>query len=109
MKSDDYRYLDRAKTAIIGSAIQRLAETGRMEYSFTLSADEVKEGLGRERLREETIDDVLVYFGEEGIDAQHDAKRDRFRLTVDLETTVMSPGEAGLLSEALMRYRTLHE
>ncbi|WP_257814202.1 hypothetical protein [Burkholderia glumae] len=76
-----------------------------MEFQFTLSADEVKAGMRRERLREETIAGVVDYFREEGMDAQHDATRDRFRVTLNLNDASLSPGEARMLSVAMGKYR----
>jgi len=108
MKPADYNYLDDAKAAFVESAIQRVAESGRMAYQFTLSANDIKNGMKRERLREETIDGIVDYFRQEGIDAEHDAVRDRFRVTVDLHNVAMSPAEAQFLSAAMGKFRVEH-
>jgi hypothetical protein len=108
MKPTDYKYLDSAKAAFVESAIERVAESGRMQYQFTISGEEVKNGLQRERLREETIDGVIDYFAGEGIQAEHDAARDRFRVTLNLHDAAMSPDEAKFLSVAMNKFRVEH-
>lgn len=105
MKPDDYKYLDTAKAVLIDSAINRMAESGRMQYQFTLSGDEVRQGLGRERLHVKTVEGVVNYFAAEGIAAEHDAARDRFRVTLDLDETAVSLTEAKYLSTAMNKYR----
>ena len=108
MKPSDYKYLDNSKAAFIDSAIQRVADSGKMNYSFTLSDEEIKQGLQRQRLHEQTIADVVEYFNEEGMQAEYDDKRARVRVNLNLHEVTMSPREAEFLSTAISQFRVEH-
>lgn len=80
--------------------------SGQLVYQFTMTTAEVLKGLGRERLRSETRDEVINYFIGEGLSAEYDEVRKRFRVNLDLQTVVMSPEQAKAFVSVLKTWRS---
>lgn len=105
MLSQDRVYLENALSSFIETSIHRVAHSGDMQYTYRITAAEVKDATDRQRLHESIIADYLQFFANHHVDAAYDADFASFSITVDLNRCVLSPAQAKFLSTAMETFR----
>ncbi|MCX4150019.1 MULTISPECIES: hypothetical protein [Paraburkholderia] len=105
MQSQDLVFLENALSSFIETAIHRVAHSGDMQYSYRITAAEVKEATDRQRLHEAIISEYQQFFANHHVGAAYDAGFASFSITIDLNRCVLSPAQAKFLSTAMETFR----
>lgn len=105
MNSEDLHYVKAALAGFIDSAINRVAESGRMSYRFRIDLAEFKAQTGRRRMHDSVTDEMVAFFERQGISASHDAGFNEISLTLDLSRVTLTPAESRYLAVAMEKNR----
>lgn len=108
MQSEDLSFLQHILRVFIDSSISRLAHSGDMDYHYQITANQIKDATGRQRMSQPLIRDYLAFFSRHNIRADYDETFSSFSVNVDLNRATLSPEEARFLSVAMASFRQEH-
>lgn len=91
-------FLDHQYDEMVTSAIRLSNQGERLDFSFSLTNDEVKKGTGLVRLRQEVITYIVDFFKGMHVDADWDRKTQSFRISLNIIKASFTPSQARLLS-----------
>lgn len=108
MQSSDLTFLESAFRSFIETSIHRVAYSGDMVYRYRITASDVKDATGRQRLHGTIIQEYEQFFLQQGVQAAYDETFAAFNVVIDLSRAVLSPNQAKFLSTAMGTYRAEH-
>jgi hypothetical protein len=92
-------FLEKQYDDMVTSAI-RLSDKGkRLDFSFSLTAQTLKDATGHVRLRQEVVDYVLEFFKHMQVEAQWDKQSASFHISLNINNAAFTPSQARLLSD----------
>lgn len=108
MNQQDIIYLQRVLNAFIEAAIQRVAHSGDMTHRYRLTAEEVRQSTGRQRLHDSVLDDIQDFFHNSNVGITYDRNFGTFDINLDLNRCALNHAQAIFLSTAMTAFRTEH-
>jgi hypothetical protein len=99
VKKSDLKYLNAESDRMIVSAINSHYPNEPKLYQFKIYHHELKEGLKRDRLRDESLQMAIQHFESVGFVVVDHPQFGMLRLTLDLNKAVFSPAQATLFNE----------
>jgi len=104
MNHDDLDYIQQVIASFKQCILSNVANTGCVYQAFQIPFPEIAARTGREHIDPALVSHYLKYLEEEGMDAEFDVAS-RIIVTVDLDTLLLSPSEAQVLSDARNCYQ----
>lgn len=109
MESYDLQFLSSTLASFIHVAISRVAHGGLMSYPFDISADQIRQATGRQRMTQQLIDDYVGFFARKNVRAEYDSKYASLNIQLDLNYCTLNSDQSDYLSTAMATYRAEHE
>ena len=108
MNAQDRAYFQGILDAFIGTSIQRLSHSGDMIYYYRVSADEVRQNIGRQRLHDPVISEIEAFFRRANVSIIYNRDFGTFDITLDLSRCILDQAQALFLSTAMTAFRAEH-
>ncbi|UYK67669.1 hypothetical protein NG831_05695 [Xanthomonas sacchari] len=108
LQASDMLFLRRALESFIETSVQRVAYSGDMHFRYTLSADDVKNITGRQRMHGGTVNEYVEFFRHHNVKAQYNERFSAFEIELDLNRCVLDQSQAKQLSAAMALFRAEH-
>ncbi|MCL9653136.1 hypothetical protein L2088_00330 [Pseudomonas protegens] len=105
MENFDLQFLNARLRSFIDASINRVAHRGFMSYDFQISAEEIRQATGRQRMTQQLIQGYVGFFSRYNVFAEYDSTYASFSVTVDLNVCTLSHDQAQYLSVAMETYR----
>lgn len=94
------KFLEGQYDLMVTSSIQRSEKGKKLDFHFSITAEQLKEGAGRDRLRQAVIDYAVEFF--ERMNAtfvKWDERNQIFYIHINLIKASFTPSQARLLTE----------
>jgi hypothetical protein len=99
MKESDLKFLNEQSDELIVTAIRLSQPKEKRTFNFKIYHQDLKQGLGRRRLRDEILEAVIVHFEQAGFVVKDHPDAGMMRLSLDLMAAVFTPAQARLFNE----------
>lgn len=106
MENFDLQFLNARLSSFIDASISRVAHRGLMSYDFQISAEEIRQATGRQRMTQQLIQGYVGFFARYNVSAEYDSTYASFSVTVDLNVCTLTHDQAQYLSAAMAAYRS---
>lgn len=101
-----YQFLDKTLTTFIQSSILRVSVGGLLEYTHSLSCNEIKVVSSSQRLHASLVTDYLRTFG---VDVTHNKKFNFFTIVIDLRRIALTPAQSDELTRNIEVFNVCKE
>jgi len=108
LQASDMFFLRQALESFIETSVQRVAYSGDMHFRYTLSAGDIKESTGRQRMHGGTVSEYIEFFRHHNVQAQYNERFSAFEIELDLNRCVLDQAQARHLSAAMSLFRAEH-